>query len=450
MRLTRIPLPILLLILQLPLILDPGWFSHDEIEWLARADVPSWSALPWIGWPDLAPLQYRPLTFNLWLALAHTWPTPAPMHLVFVLIGVTNAWLLARVLIRTGIADPFAHAAAVVFSLSPYAVYVHGWTGTLADLLTLASGLLAARCLQRALATTETKTAIPHALACALLVATALLCKESAIVLPALLFLVLPRDIALRRQALAIAPAVAVVLVYLLLRLPVLAASGETDPAYAWSLRNVPARLAEYLLYPFMPPLFEIAPLLTKSAIRIAAASACLVAFLATLATAGRRWPIVWLAAFAIALAPVLVLPISYNHYAYLASAVAIAIATSAWSHLHRIARNVLAVLAAIVMLHGVIVMARMYAVGGIQRNLYGDLLAELHASTAPLHIIPADPRDDWLPGRLLLGVDAYQGVSFGGRVNYGDTLSAHPGDRLLFMNRDGHLHPDGSPLTPH
>jgi len=84
-RLIRIPLPILLVILQLPLILDPGWFSHDEIEWLARADVPSWSALPWIGWLDLAPLQYRPLTFNLWLALAHTWPTPAPMHLVWVL-----------------------------------------------------------------------------------------------------------------------------------------------------------------------------------------------------------------------------------------------------------------------------------------------------------------------------------------------------------------------------
>ena len=59
-RFMRVPLPLLLLALQLPLILNPGYFSHDELQWWARADVPSWSDLPWVPWLDLSPLQYRP------------------------------------------------------------------------------------------------------------------------------------------------------------------------------------------------------------------------------------------------------------------------------------------------------------------------------------------------------------------------------------------------------
>ena len=449
MRLTRIPLPILLLILQLPLILSPGWFSHDEIEWLARADAPSWSALPWIAWLDPTPLQYRPLAFNLWLALAHACTKPELMHLVFVLFGIANAWLLARVLVATQVSERIAYAAAIVFSLTPYVVYVHGWTGTLADLLTLGLGLLASRFLQRAVAATNAKSTFLNASACSLLVALALLSKESAIVLPALLLLAAPHA-TLRRITLVLAPTFAVALIYLAWRLPILATSGDVDPAYAWSLHHVPARLTEYLLYPFMPPLFEIAPLLSKGAARIAAAILCVSALLAALATAGRRWPIVWLAAFGVALAPVLVLATSYNHYAYLASAAVIGVTASAWARLHRVAQKVLAILALIVMLHGAIVMARIDTVGAIQRNLYGDLLAELDAQTAPLHIAATDPRDDWLIGRLLSGVESYGGTAFRGRVHFGDGMPAHPGDRLLFMNRDGHLHPDGSPLTPH
>ena len=77
------------------------------------------------------------------------------MHLVFVLFGITNAWLLARVLVATQVSERIAYAAAIVFSLTPYVVYVHGWTGTLADLLTLGLGLLASRFLQRAVAATD-------------------------------------------------------------------------------------------------------------------------------------------------------------------------------------------------------------------------------------------------------------------------------------------------------
>jgi len=450
-RLIRIPLPILLLLLQLPLIANPGYLSHDELQWLARADVPSWNALPWVSWLDFSPLQYRPLTFNVWLVLARTCgSTPELMHFVFVCLGTANAWLLARVLVAARISERVAYLSAIVFSLTPYVVYAHGWTGTLADLLTLAFGLLAARALQDAISATSPWTAAAHAAICTLFVAAALLCKESAIVLPALLLLAAFREAPSRRLLVAIVPPVAIVVLYLALRLPILADRGHVDSAYAWSLRYVPARLTEYLLFPFMPPLFEIAPLLSKSTARIAAAGGCLVLLLGALASIGWRWPLAWLIAFSVALAPVLVLAISYDHYAYLASAIAIAICAAAWPMLKQVPRVALGILAAIAMLHGIIVMSRIHAAGVIQRNLYEDLTVDLSRSPLPLHITAADSRDARLLGRLLRGVDTYRGVPFGARVRFGDEVPARPAERLLWMNRDGHLQPDASPLTPH
>jgi hypothetical protein len=292
----RLPLPILLLILQLPLILNPGYFSHDDLEWIARADVSTWSALPWVSWFDLSPLQYRPLTFNLWLVLAHAFgATPLLMHLACVALGTANAWLLSRVLVRAGLRESVAHGAAIAFSLCPYVVYVHGWTGTLADLLTLAFGLLAARCLQSTQDSSQARAFVLVGASTAL-IAAALLSKESAIVLPFLIPLAAYRDLSTRAIRIAISLAMAAAVVYLLVRWPVLADGGHLDSAYAWSIRNVPARLAEYILFPFAPPLFEIAPLLDKSIARLVAAAACALLLLAALSTAGWRWPLAWLA----------------------------------------------------------------------------------------------------------------------------------------------------------
>jgi hypothetical protein len=449
-RIDGLPLILALLFVQLPLILNPGYFSHDDLQWLARADVPAWGDLPWIAWLDVTPLQYRPLTFNVWLVLAHALGrSPQLMHLAFVMLGTANAWLLARVLVAAGASARIAAVAALVFALSPTVVYVHGWTGTLADLLTLGLGLLAARILQNAVSGQSHARFAPSIAACALLTAMALLCKESAIVLPALLPLVLVQRASLRTTTIAIAPAATIAILYLALRLPILAASADIDPTYAWSFVHIPARLTEYLLFPYMPPLFEIAPLLAKSPARIIVASLCMLALLASLATAGRRWPLIWLTAFIVALAPVLVLPIAYNQYAYLASAVAVGICAMAWARLRTLARSSLAVLAGIAIVHGAIVMTRMHSIGEIQRNLYADLTRAVAESPVSLFITTSDPRDAWLPGRLLRDVGTYRGVALAGRVHFGDPASAPASDRLLWMNRDGHLHPDGSPLTP-
>jgi hypothetical protein len=449
MRLSRI-FPLLLLVLELPLIFNPGYFAHDELVWLARADVPAWSALSWTPWSDLSPLLFRPLTSNLWLALSYAFQSsPHAMHFVFVALGIANAWLLSRVLIARGVTERTAAAAAIVFALSPFAIYVSGWTATLGDLLTLGFGLVATRAIQRSVAEPRAFAAIADAIAAATLVALALLSKESAIVLPALLMFAAPPATPFRRIGWAIAPAAFVVATYLALRLPVLSASASISPAYAWSLAHIPARFSEFLLYPFMPPLFEISPTLTRSAPRIAAAALSVVALLAALAIANRRAPLVWLAAYAAALAPVLVLATSYNQYGYLASAVAVAIVATAWKDAPRAARATFLVLAAIVIVHGLTAIAPFTRIGTIQRNLYADLAAALAESPAPIRIVAADPRDAWLPARLLDEVDTWRGTRIAGRVHFAAGAPASATDRLLFMNRDGHLHPDASPLTP-
>ena len=446
----RLPLPILLLILQLPLVFNPGYFSHDDLEWIARADVPAWVSLPWVSWLDLSPLQYRPLTFNLWLVLAHAFgATPALLHLACVILGTLNAWLLWRVLIGARISERIACGAAIVFTLSPYVVYVHGWTGALADLLTLALGLGAARCLQCALDGTRAEASVLVATSTAL-IAAALLSKESAIVLPFLLPFAAYRDLSLRAIRIAVALATLVAVLYLALRWPILVNSADVDSAYTWSLRNVPTRLAEYILFPFTPPLFEIAPLLDKSVARLLAAAGCVSILLVALWTRGPRWPLAWLFAFGGALAPILVLPRAYDQYAYLASAVAIAIPAAAWSILASKARIALAVVAAIVTAHGAIIMSRIHAVGIIQHTLFDDVLTELRASPEPLYIVASDPRDAWLLGRLLDNVVVYRGVTLRGRIAFGETPPSQTSERVLQMDRNGHLHAAGASLTPH
>jgi hypothetical protein len=443
----RMPLALVLLVLQLPLILNPGYFSHDELQWWSRADVASWRDLPWVPWLDISPLQYRPLTFNLWLVLAHAFAaTPQLMHLVVVALGTANAWLLARVLAGARVPAHASYAAAVVFALSPCIVYVHGWTGTLADLLTLLFALVAARLVQGATPSESIGTSAWRAVAAALLVALALLCKESAIVLPALLVFAAYHQPSGRTARLAALFSAAVVIAYLALRFPVLAESASTTPAYAWSIRNIPARTVEYLLYPFMPPLFEIASLLKASAARMATAAACVVLLLGALATLSWRWPAAWLLAFSCALAPVLVLPIAYDQYAYLASAIAVTIAACAWPRIRKPPRVILAILAIVAIVHGAAVMWRMVDAGVVERNLHADLLAMVEqAPDTALVVAAADPRDAWLVQRLLHDVDRYRGVPLT-HVRAAENGESDAGARRLRMNRDGHLQADPTP----
>ena len=121
----RLALPVfaLGLLLQLPLALNPGYYSHDELQWaaFAQAGTPA-------GLTDPGAFQYRPLTFATWMALSRAlFDTPMLFHAVLVAWGAANATLLALVSRGFGLAPRVALAGALAFVLTPYAAYTHGW-----------------------------------------------------------------------------------------------------------------------------------------------------------------------------------------------------------------------------------------------------------------------------------------------------------------------------------
>jgi hypothetical protein len=238
------------------------------------------------------------------------------------------------------------------------------------------------------------------------------------------------------RALAAIALSAALVAIYLVLRLHVVLATPHEGDAYAWSIGNIPRRLSEYLLFPFMPPLLEVGPTLLKSAGRLIAAAACLAVLLAALARAGWRWPLAWLAQFTALLAPVLILGHSYGQYAYFASTAAVGIVAAAWQRLHAPARAAIGIVAAVAIAHATAIQWRMRDVGVAQDHFYADLVVQLATAAGPVAVASADPADGWMIERFLSGVTSYRGVPIGGRVRQADGTD----DARLIMQADGHL----------
>ncbi|MEG2942517.1 MAG: hypothetical protein RR969_13210, partial [Thermomonas sp.] len=112
---------VLACLLQLPLALNPGYYSHDELQWAAYAA--DGVHVPWL---DVSAFQYRPLTFNLWMLLSRAlFDTPMLFHAVLVIAGALNAALLFAVGRGFGMQARHAAVGALAFVLSPYSVYTH-------------------------------------------------------------------------------------------------------------------------------------------------------------------------------------------------------------------------------------------------------------------------------------------------------------------------------------
>jgi len=435
-------LALLLLLLQLPLIVNRGYLSFDELQWWARADVPAVSELPWHAWSDWRVFQYRPLTFNLWLLIAHALAAHAyAMHAVFVVLGTVNALLLAVGVRTFGAERNTAAVAAVVFVLSPYVAYTHGWTGTLADLLVLLFGLLGTLAL---LAPERPPTRVGVvAFVLALLTLLALLAKESAIVLP-LLWAIVALARQPRRLPLLAVPAALIVAGYLILRLPALWFTAAGSAGYAWTLANVPARLAEYALFPWLPPLFEVAPSLGRSLLRLGLAGSCVGGVVLALLRTHWRLAATWALVCTLALAPVLVLERSFDQYAYLASAAGIGVIAGAWRRCGPGARGLLFAAGAIACVHGVQIMLRMREVGAIEQRFHGDLVAAIASHAQPLRVDTARAADAWMLERWVNNVPSYRGTALAGRVTIGAGV---PETFALIMQPDGALTPAALPV---
>ena len=423
-------------LLQLPLALNPGYYSHDELQWAVYAA--DGAQVPWL---DVSAFQFRPLTFNLWMLLSRAlFDTPMLFHAVLVAAGALNAALLFAAGRGFGVPVRAAMAGALVFVLSPYAVYTHGWVGCIADLLWVGCALLLALCVQ------HTSRAVLAGFAAALLTTIALLAKEAAFAIPSLLALAWWFDGRKPKWLVAMFASGAVAVIYLGLRIDVLLNAPREGSQYVLSAWHAPLRWLEYQLFPPIVPLQEAITTLHRPLPALIAVVVWL-GLLGALWQAGRRNVALFLLGGIAALLPVLPLASAWNHYAYGFAALAAMTVAAAWPTASRIGQIAIGVFATLVVLHGAAVMWRMQQVGRIQ-SVFSPALAEAvrtRTDAGPVVLQLAPGIKPWIVQRLTHDIPRYDGVEIGNRVRL-----AGDGDAADYIVQpDGQLRAIVRPVDP-
>ncbi|MDE2406933.1 MAG: hypothetical protein KGL91_03610 [Xanthomonadaceae bacterium] len=423
-----LPLVLLALLLQAPLIFNPGYFSHDELQWAVRAIDAGTSP-----WADTHAFQYRPLTFTVWMALSRAFfDTPMVLHGVLVLWGTLNAVLLYLAGRGFGMSRGPAMAGTLAFILSPYTAYTHGWLGCIADLVWLSGALCLVVLVQRA------RTMELAAIIAGICTLLALLGKEAAFAIPPLLALAWWFDGRKRVWLAALLAATAVAAVYLGLRMDALLHAPREGMQYSLSLRHVPQRWLEYQLFPMVPGRLETFTLPHHGKQCLLAGVLWLALLMALWQASKRLLPVFLLGGIA-ALLPVLPLGSSWNHYAYGFAALTTMTVAAAWPTATRAGRFTIAVVALLSALHAGVVMWQIQRVGRIQA-VFSPALAQVlrthpHASVT---LQPATDVKPWVFQRLTHDIPGYAGVTIGNRVRL--VAADQPADYRI--TADGQLQP--------
>jgi hypothetical protein len=401
---------------QAMLIFNPGYYSHDELQWAHWAALQQGRFLDNGLWTNTHVFQYRPLTFSLWIWLSwRLFDHPYLFHAVIVVWGSLNAAMLASALRWQGLGARLSFCAALTFALGPYAAYTHGWVGTIADLIWVGSGLLIALLVQR-------KPSLPViCIGTFLLTATALLAKESALVIPALLLLAWWYSGRAHVWAAATVASAVPAGLYIAWRFEdILFAKAEAGSVYHWSATFIPWRWLEYQLFPMMTNRFAVGHLDGRAFgnTRVQLALLLWLMLIWALWRAGKRWPLAFLLAGTAALGPVLILAEFANQYAYGFAAVTAAICAMAWPHQRRAAHLAMALAAVLCVWHGLGTARSMRAFGVAQAVFspaLADAVAKAHGGRVRLRLQPH--ADRWLYLRLTSGIPSYAGVPIGDRV---------------------------------
>ena len=426
----------LVALVQLPLVLNPGYFSHDELQWAVYA-----AEGRRFDWTATHLFQYRPLTFSLWSWLsASLFDTPRAFHAVLVAGGALNAALACLLARRLGAAPWPALAGAVIFGIGPQAMYVHGWIGTIGDVLWVGLGLAAAL-----VASSRRWPAVAMAGLAGLLVLLALLAKEAAVSIAPLLGLAAwlataPGSDERKRWWIAAAAAAAVTAAWLAWRLDaIVGADPQPGTAYVLATAHVPVRWLEQQLFLFDPGLGEVHQVLAGGfGKRALFASLVWLAVVTALARAGWRWPVVFVLGGSVALAPALPLASGANQYGYGFACVTTLAAACAWPRLPGWGRAVLLFAALLVAWHGVDVMHLVRNVGERQARFSPAVADTLRERDGVLRLAIGDENDTWIYRRLTHEIPRYDGVVFGDRVRI--VAPGEPADRVV--REDGSLAP--------
>lgn len=384
----------------------PGYFAGDELQWGARAAA-GWSAAPWVS-PDFSDFQFRPLTFNLWLAMSQVlFPHPRLFHWVYMALGVGIALLLYRCVTAAGQPAQVGTLTAAAFVVMPSSAFTHAWLGTLADLAWVACALTTVMLVARK---DSRMTVRGAAIAGLLLTATALAAKETAVCIPLLLgacYLLLPRAPVFA----AAMGSAAAALVYLLLRWDAL--TRGDDATYVMDPALLPVQALKYVAWPFAWKNQELHNLFYLGWDDVVLALAMHAALIGLALRLSRRVTAAYLLAYFAAVVPVLVIPNAYPHYLYASGAAMAALLAWLWHRYKTWGRVVMTLPILALAIHAARIVNNFQDVARHERALTASIASELASPTSgPIRLeAPTLEVFDWTR-RLLANVPGVRGAA--------------------------------------
>lgn len=325
----------------LVLILNPGFFSHDEwqkYDFVTRygygdAFVQLYGKLragPNFGFP------VRPLGF-LQQGFVSQWMVSEPIipHLFSVLLHAVTAlmlwWAMRAINVRRGV----ALRAGILFAISPLALFAVGWTAASFDQWYV---LFALAAVSVALSLAERGFRLWSCLLLLVWSAGAMLSKETAMVLPAAVGasiigknLIDGRPLQWKAAILSGLLSALPVIGFLWIRLPAimntLHGAGGSSTTYKPSLSLVVPNAADYFQYPFLWNISELVNIGSRPTwFHVFACVVHLAVIAALYAKSGWRVVLAYLVGYFVFLLPVLTIPGLGAHYLY-ASAIPLSIA---------------------------------------------------------------------------------------------------------------------------
>ncbi|WP_313711480.1 hypothetical protein [Pseudomonas sp.] len=308
------------------IVANPGYFSHDELQkydHVVRYGFENYlqAYLP-IHQTSAFGAPVRPVSFFvqgvLALFMEHY---PVVVHLSAVLTHAVIGFLLFLLVGRFTANKKVALLASLIFILNPLVMMSAGWSAALMDRWYVFFGLLAFLAAEKYV---RQKESSPLLLILLLLCSTlAILSKETAMILPGLMLLLVACDFSIlksKRFWLAGFIWALPIIFFLAFRLTaILGSFGDPQVSdYKASVTNIPDNLLVYSAYPFSYALTEANGwvFLSVTAIALALAVHAVLVFILGM-TYGLKSTLTYVAMYFLFLAPVILIPIKGAHYMY-------------------------------------------------------------------------------------------------------------------------------------
>ncbi|MCS2161491.1 glycosyltransferase family 39 protein [Scandinavium sp. H11S7] len=375
------------IIANIGLFMNPGYFSHDEIGWGLKAIAAhNLSDIKYYNIFEYNDFHYRPLNFNLWLISSYYFfDSPQLFHFALLFCGIINA-VFIYFIIKKVANEHIAFISALISTTMPSVVFVNGWIGTIADVFWCMSCCISLFIFLLSRTIVNINKFIFLILSLVFFV-FALMFKETAVVYPAIVFLFMGYEYffdrensnaAIRWTLLFFSLCSLIVVVYLSLRLEYL---FPKHGGYGTSLSNIPLRVAEYFIFPFLLDNIEIHGLFEQYTVsQLLIASAIHLLLIVFVCRRSVLSYVFYFAFYYVGSIPILILDMSLPHYIY-TSGFTIAISLAILYHRSAFYRLASVIFFMLLFIHSINLQKNYVVTGNYQNNFVNTLYSVISSN---------------------------------------------------------------------